>query len=269
MDEKYIHGYSQTEQKRLVSQGQVLSPFIFDRLDLSVVTHLLEVGSGVGAMTLEVAKRYPDLPITCLEVSETQIAKAMENISKVGIQNKIKLIQGDARNTDLETNATFDGAFLCWVLEHISSPEKVLAELNRILKNGSRIFVTEVFHSSLYVFPPCPNLDFYWQKCIDFQSIINGDANIGHRLGNMLHDAGFQEIEVKPYPVFFDKRKPEKRQALLNYWHGLLFSALENMVEADFCDAALWQAVEQEIFSLMQNDNAVFYYSFIQATARK
>jgi ubiquinone/menaquinone biosynthesis C-methylase UbiE len=269
MDEKYIHGYSQTEQERLVSQGQVLSPFIFDRLNLSDVSQLLEVGSGVGAMTLEISKRYPNLPITCLEISETQIAKAMENLSKATIENKIKLIQADARNTNLETNATFDGAFLCWVLEHVPLPEKVLVELNRILKIGSQIFITEVFHTSLHVFPPCPNIDFYWQKCIDFQSIIDGDANVGHRLGNILHDAGFREIEVKPYPMFFDKRSPEKRQVLLNYWHGLLFSALENMVEADFCDLALWNAVEQEILSLMENDDAVFYYSFIQATARK
>ena len=269
MEEKYIHGYSQTEQERLVSQGQVLSPFIFDRLNLSGVTQLLEVGSGVGAMTLEIAKRYPHLPITCLEISETQIAKAMENLSMAMVENKIKLIQADARNTNLETNATFDGAFLCWILEHVPSPEKVLVELNRVLKKDGKVFITEVFHNSLHVFPSCPNLEFYWQKCIDFQAIINGDANVGHRLGNMLHDAGFRAIEVKPYPMFFDKRNPEKRQTLLNYWHGLLFSALENMVEADYCDVALWTAVEKEIFALMKNENAVFYYSFMQATAVK
>jgi SAM-dependent methyltransferase len=269
MDEKYIHGYSQTEQERLLSQGQFLSPFIFDKLSLNGINHLLEVGSGVGAMTLEIAKRYPQLPITCLEISEIQIAKAMENLSKAAIENKIKLIQADARQTNLDTNSTFDGAFLCWILEHVPAPEKVLVELNRVLKNDSKIFITEVFHSSLHVFPSCPNIDFYWQKCIDFQAIINGDANIGHRLGMMLHDAGFRQIEVKPYPMFFDKRNPEKRQALLNYWHGLLLSALENMLEADFCDLELWKAVEQEIFGLMQNDNAVFYYSFMQATAVK
>ena len=142
MDEKYIHGYSQTEQERLVSQGQVLSPFIFDRLNLNGITQLLEVGSGVGAMTLEIAKRYPNLPITCLEISETQIAKAMENLSKAGIQNEIRLIQGDARQTNLDTNANFDGAFLCWILEHVPSPEKVLVELNRILKRDSKILIT-------------------------------------------------------------------------------------------------------------------------------
>jgi ubiquinone/menaquinone biosynthesis C-methylase UbiE len=269
MDEKYIHGYSQIEQERLVSQGQVLSPFIFDKVDLNPITSLLEVGSGVGAMTLEIVKRYPDLPITCLEISEMQIAKAAKNLQKAGLDSKINLVQTDARNTGFESNSTFDGAFLCWILEHVPSPEKVLVELHRILKDDSKVFLTEVFHSSLHFFPHCPNAGLYWQKCIDFQTTINGDANMGHRLGNMLHDAGFRNIEVKPYPMFFDKRSPKNRKNLLNYWHDLMFSALENMVTANYCERSLWEAAEQEIFALMKDENTVFYYSFIQATAVK
>ncbi|NJN78497.1 MAG: hypothetical protein HC803_09375 [Saprospiraceae bacterium] len=88
-------------------------------------------------------------------------------------------------------------------------------------------------------------------------------------MGNMLHDAGFQNIEMKPYPMFFDKRNPENRLALLNYWHGLMFSALDNMLEANYCDIELWKAAEQEILALLENDDAVFYYSFIQAKADK
>ncbi|NJO55764.1 MAG: ABC transporter ATP-binding protein, partial [Rhodospirillales bacterium] len=38
---------------------------------------------------------------------------------------------------------------------------------------------------------------------------IGGDPDVGHRLGNMLYDAGFRTIEVQPYPMFFDKRQRE------------------------------------------------------------
>ncbi|NJN78496.1 MAG: class I SAM-dependent methyltransferase [Saprospiraceae bacterium] len=145
MNEKYIHGYSQTEQERLVSQGQVLSPFIFDRLDLSQVSQLLEVGSGVGAMTLAIRERYPNLPITCLEISETQIEKAKENLRKANFENNIKLLQADARKTNLPENSTFDGAFLCWILEHVPNPEKVLVELYRILKIIVRFLLQKSF----------------------------------------------------------------------------------------------------------------------------
>lgn len=269
IDKKYIHGYSETEQQRLVSQGQVLSPFIFDRLDLSEVSHLLEVGSGVGAMTLGILERYPNIPITCLEIAEAQIQKAKLNLPIEKINTQIQLVQTDARQTDFDSNSIFDGAFFCWILEHVPQPEKVLTEVRRILKTGSKVFLTEVFHDSLQLFPHCPNAMAYWQKCINFQATIDGDANIGHRLGNLLHDAGFKEITVQPYPIFFDKRQPENRLKLLKYWHGLMFSALENMLTANYCERSLWEAAEQEMFSLMENDEAVFYYSFIQGIAVK
>ncbi len=268
-NEEYIHGYSQTEQARLIEQGQTLSPFIFEKMDLSSVTHLLEVGSGVGAMTLGILDRYPNLPITCLEISEEQLQKARENLPQELLKQQIILVQGDARQMDFPTNATFDGAFLCWILEHVPQPERVLPELYRVLLPGSKVFITEVFHNSLHVFPHCPNIEQYWQKSIDFQESINGDANIGHLLGNMLHDAGFKAIEVRPYPVFFDKRQPENRQKLLTYWHGLMYSALDNMLAANYCEVELWEAAEQELFGLMNNDNTVFYYSFMQGTALK
>lgn len=267
--EKYIHGYSEMEQNRLVSQGEVLSPFIFDKIDLNEVTHLLEVGSGVGAMTLEVLKRYPNLEVTCLEIAETQIEKAKFNLEKAGFENQVNFIQADARNTKLLENQAFEAAFLCWVLEHIPNCEKVLSELHRVLKPNVTLWITEVFHSSFHLFPPCPNVEKYWQKCIDFQAKIKGDANIGHRLGNLLFDAGFQQIEVKPYPMFWDKRNRKNRAILLKYWQGLMFSALENMLEANYCDEALWKLAEEEISALMNNDEAVFYYSFIQAKAVK
>jgi predicted O-methyltransferase YrrM len=267
--EKYIHGYSETEQNRLVSQGEVLAPFIFDRIDLSNVSQLLEVGSGVGAMTLEVLKRYSDLEITCLEIAATQIEKAKVNLEKAGFESQVNFIQGDARNTALLENQPFEAAFLCWVLEHIPNCEKVLSELNRILKPNATLWITEVFHNSFHLFPHCPNVEKYWQKCIDFQATINGDANVGHRLGNLLFDAGFQAIEVQPYPMFWDKRNRKNRADLLQYWHGLMFSALENMVEANYCEEALWKLAEKEMLDLMNNDEAIFYYSFIQAKATK
>ena len=46
-----------------------------------------------------------------------------------------------------------------------------------------------------------------------------------------------------------------------------MFSALENMLTANYCERSLWEAAEQEMFSLMENDEAVFYYSFIQGIA--
>ena len=45
----YLHGFSSTEQHRLVTQARLLESSIFNNIDYSGAQRLLEVGSGVGA----------------------------------------------------------------------------------------------------------------------------------------------------------------------------------------------------------------------------
>jgi hypothetical protein len=142
-----------------------------------------------------------------------------------------------------------------------------LSEVHRVLKKNSPIFITEVMHSSLRLSPNCPNIMEFWQKTIDFQSTLDGDANIGYRLGNLLNNAGFHHIQVFPYSIFFDKRSPSQRTAILNYWHGLMASGVENLLNEGYCDEELWVNAEQELFDLMNDEEAVFYYTFMQGIA--
>ena len=63
----YIHGYSMPEYERLIEQARILAPGVYDRLDLSTCSNLLEIGSGVGAQTKEILKRWPNLKISSVE----------------------------------------------------------------------------------------------------------------------------------------------------------------------------------------------------------
>jgi ubiquinone/menaquinone biosynthesis C-methylase UbiE len=179
MAEKYLHGYSTEEQERLVAQGQILAPFILERIDLQGIERLLEVGSGVGAMSLELLARYPDLRLTCLEIADTQLARARENLARANVLAQAELLQGDARQMPFGADAPFDAAFLCWILEHIPQPQAVLHELFRCLPLGATVFITEVFHSSFCLFPKCPNIEAYWRKAMEFQWNIGGDPDVG------------------------------------------------------------------------------------------
>jgi hypothetical protein len=39
------------------------------------------------------------------------------------------------------------------------------------------------------------------------------------------------------------------------------------MLTANFCSEALWHEAERELFGLLDEDETVFYYSFMQAKA--
>jgi hypothetical protein len=48
-----------------------------------------------------------------------------------------------------------------------------------------------------------------------------------------------------------------------------MLSALESMLENDYCSIELWKKAEAEILNLLNDDEAIFYYSFMQGTATK
>ena len=129
----YIHGFSRTEQQRLQKQARVAEATLFRNVDFSGVRRLVEVGSGVGAQTEILLRRFPELHVTGVDLSESQLAAARENLSQRSYCNdRWALQQADAGDLPFPAHS-FDGAFLCWILEHVPKPAQVLAETRRVL----------------------------------------------------------------------------------------------------------------------------------------
>ncbi len=265
---KYIHGYTEEEQNRLIEQGSILSDFVFDRLDFSATQRLLEVGSGVGAQTALLLQKYPQLYITGIEIEALQIQKAETFLSSLPYaKERYQFIKGNARDKNLNISKNYEAALFIWVLEHIAEPMAVLNNIQNFVIQGGKIFAVEVFHSSLHLYPHCPTIMEFWQKGIEYQASIRGDANIGQRIGNLFYDAGLKNIQVSPYPMQFGKYDRKRREKMLKYWHGLMKSAVPNMIKAGYIKKELWLEAEKEILHLQQNDNSVFYYSFVTIEA--
>jgi ubiquinone/menaquinone biosynthesis C-methylase UbiE len=264
-EREYIHGYSPEEQQRLIQQGETLAEFVFDGLDFSDVNRLLEVGSGVGGQTAILLREYPRLCITGLEVESKQVSAAREYLASLPYaRGRYQFIQADATRPDLSLDSTHDAALFIWVLEHITQPMDALVNAKKLVRQGGKVFAVEVFHSSLHLYPHCPNTMEYWRRSLDFQRSIGGDADIGQRMGNLFHDAGFEDIHIRAYPMHFGKYAPTKRSKMLAYWYDLMKSALPAMISAGYADEALWVAVATEMQDLQGNDETVFYYSFVK-----
>src|SRR5690606_17345754 len=128
----YVHGYTPTEQERLVSQSRFLAPWVFQRIDYSGVRRVLEVGCGVGAQLALLLERFPQLSVTGIDREATQIAKAEKLLAAHVTSGRARLIHGRGETLPFEPGE-FDGGFLCWVLEHVAAPEALLGELRRVL----------------------------------------------------------------------------------------------------------------------------------------
>lgn len=131
---RYIHGYSVRESERLIDQTQTLTDLLHNDTCYPAGSHVLEAGCGIGAQTVILAKNSPKAQITSLDISEDSLARARETIRVEGITN-VTFRQGDIFHLPFEP-ASFDHIFVCFVLEHLSEPQKALEQLHPILRKG-------------------------------------------------------------------------------------------------------------------------------------
>jgi ubiquinone/menaquinone biosynthesis C-methylase UbiE len=263
---KYIHGYREEEQERLREQALVIERPIYDFIDFSEVKELLEIGSGVGAQTEILLRRFPHLSITGVEYESRQIAKAKENMAKAGFaEDQVRFIHQDAKNLKLDKQ--YDGAFICWVLEHIPHPIEVLISIKPFLKTGAMVSITEVFNATFYTYPIMPAIMDYWKIYNDYQVQIGGDPQVGARLGDLLSESGYKNIDLRSGGFHLDSRKSEERTTVFNYWKNLMNSGAPALLSEGLITEKQLEEMLLAMEELQEMPNSVFYYRFIQATA--
>jgi ubiquinone/menaquinone biosynthesis C-methylase UbiE len=260
---KYLHGFNTQEQQRLIDQAGFLAPLIYPSVDFSGCEKLLEIGSGVGAQTAVLLNLFPGLQITSVDFSETQLAKAKENLRN--FSGRVAFVCQDAEL--LELGEKFDSAFICWALEHISDPLSVMKRLRAHLLPGSKVHITEVFNSTFYYQPQSPALAHYYLAYNQQQIGFGGNPDVGAQLGNLLYHAGFKEIELSRQGFHLDQSQPEELRRFIEFWKILMKSGAPGLVESGSITASAIDAMESDLDRILVDENAVFFYQFVQAKA--
>lgn len=263
----YLHGFSKEEQLRLREQAEFAEFAVYQDIDFSNAKHILEVGVGVGAQTEILLRRFPKLKVTGIDASPKQLSAAKNTLEQnPSFKNRYQLTEMNAQKMNFK-KSTFDGAFLCWILEHVPNPKAVLGEVKKTLTPGSTIYITEVLNSSFFLDPYSPNTWRYWMIFNDYQFANAGDPFIGAKLGNLLEDLQFKNINIHIKTWHFDKRNPERRKATIIYWTNLLLSAKDLLLGKGLVDEKLVKGMQKELKQVANNQDAVFFYSFAQASA--
>ncbi len=267
----YIHGFTKTEQDRLFQQARVHEDIIFSNIDYKKCESIIEVGCGVGAQTKILLERFPHLKIQCIDASEEQIGRAkmaLEDHIKAGQAQpgQVQIQKADALHLPFEEN-TYDGAFLCWILEHVQEPIEILREVKRVLKPGGIIYCNEVFNSTFYVHPYAPATLKYWFEFNDYQWSLKGDPFVGGKLANYLMAAGYQNITTKVLTHQYDNRMPKKRAVFIDYWTQLLLSGAPGLIQAGRVTAEIVEEMKEEFQKLKRSPDSVIFYSWILARA--
>jgi len=264
----YLHGYSEAERERLHGQAQFLASVVHDRLPFRRRTKLLEVGAGVGAQTEILLRQWPDLHVTGVEIDDEQLAEARRHLATVPwAKDRYTLGRGDAKQLAYGP-ATFDAAFVCWMLEHVGDPARVLEEVRRVLVPGSPIVCTEVLNATFFADPPSPDTLRYWSAYNEHQRSLGGDPFVGAKLGNLLQSAGFRDVQTDVKSCHLDHRDPAERAEFLGYWSELLLSGAPALLDAKKVEVSVIDGMREELARVAKAPDGVFFYAFIQARAR-
>ena len=264
----YLHGYSADERERLHRQARFLEPMVHDRLPFRRRRRLLEVGCGVGAQTEILLRHFPEIHVTGVDINEDQLAEARRFLATVPwASGRFDIRKMDAQKLEFDPES-FDGAFLCWVLEHVPSPPRVLGEVRRVLAPGAPIVCSEVLNATFFIDPYSPDTLRYWMAFNDHQIALGGDPFVGAKLGNLLSSVGFRDVVTEVKTFHLDNRAPGERAEFLAYWTELLLSGAPALLEAGKVSQEVVDGMTRELDRVARDPNSVFFYSFIQARAR-
>lgn len=250
-----------------MSQAQFLEPFVFAGVDFSVSHHILEVGCGVGAQSKLLLEKFPNLKIESIDVSDLQLAVARIFHQAETVAGRIHFSKMHAESMTFANDA-FDGAFICWVLEHVQDPMPILKEVKRCLQPGGQVVCMEVQNSTLFLHPKSPAVMEFW-GALNAKQIETGNPFVGAILPGLMKSAGFDHIRVN-FPVqHMDQRNPIQLGAMLDYWLRLLLSGADVLLADGRVSQKVVDRLSEEIAIIKKSDAGVFLYTPVQVFATK
>jgi SAM-dependent methyltransferase len=263
----YVHGYYERESRRLADQADTLVELLHHDTHYPDGTTVLEIGCGVGAQTVTLARQSPGAQITSIDISEQSLGQARDRCEEAGIGN-VTFEQGNVFDLRYPDD-TFDHVFVCFVLEHLAQPVEALRHMMRVLRPGGTITVIEGDHGSAFFHPYSNAAQTAINAQVALQAASGGNANIGRTLYPLLTEASAIEIVVSPRHVYVDGSKG-------SWIEGFTENTFIAMIEGIGPEAASAGLIEPELFRQGVADlhrtatsDGVFSYMFFKATARR
>lgn len=250
---RYMHGAKATEQERLERQGRMLGGASF-LPPLREDMRLLEIGCGTGAIARQAAARTPRGELVGVDLEPAQIETARALATEAGLTN-VSFRVGDATSLDFG-EASFDGVYCRFLLEHLAAPATVLRQVRRLIRAGGWICAYEWENSCFTSYPICPSVELLWRAVCRLQDEIGGHGYAGRQLLRFFHEAGFERVRLAAHAWTFDATDREQLRWYVESAREIIGQARADLLERRLVEPGLLEKAEAEYDALLGHPHA-------------
>ncbi len=104
---------------------------------------VLDVGTGTAQIPMELCRQAPAGEVVGIDLAEHMLRVGRENVRRAGLEGRIRLESCDAKRMPF-ADRSFAAVISNSIVHHIPEPEKVLAEMARVLQSDGTLLVRDL-----------------------------------------------------------------------------------------------------------------------------
>jgi ubiquinone/menaquinone biosynthesis C-methylase UbiE len=240
-------------QDRLINE--MIGGLFPEREELDGIDRMLDIGCGSVGWALDVAHRYPEKKISGIDSSNMVLAYANEQKKLQGLEN-IHFEKMNARQKLGFADGSFDLVNMHGAAAYVPRDAwpGLLRECYRVTQPGGIVRVTEADRIGLTNSEAFEQYHLYYMQMLHHKGYgfsPGGDTlGITPMLGKLLQDAGYTEIQARPYALDFSygtPLHPVQCQNIATRFQQLQPDLVEMEIATRKALERLYEAVMQEL----------------------
>lgn len=174
--------------------------------------NLLDVGSGPGTITADLAHRVAPGRVTAVEMHRRAADLTRSGLAAAAVPAAV--VVADALHLPFP-DGSFDVSHAHQVLQHVSDPVRVLAEMGRVTRPGGLVAVRDADYAGFLWYPAVPELDEWLALYRRAARHNGGEPDAARRLHAWARAAGLEVLQMSTSTWTY--ATPAQRQ----WWGGL------------------------------------------------
>jgi len=252
---------NEEELRRLADQDHLVTTsmggVLPEQANPRAFQRVLDIACGTGGWAIESAQTYPEMSLVGIDINLLMIEYARAQATAQRVDDRVEFHVMDALRVLDFPDASFDMVNLRFALSFVRTWEwpRVLKELLRVVRPGGVVRLTdeEVIHQS-----SSPGAMQFCEMllCALFRSghlFAEESAGLTAHLASLLSEHGFQQVQMRAYPLQYRAGTPEGQVYIEDGMYVL--QTLRPFVQKWGCISKDYDAIHQQTLDELHRPN--------------